>query len=187
MNQAASTAPARVYVPQAPDAQETGLLYDHRGRIRVKDPARDRALHWFLIAFGLLGLGALWLLRLDGAQLIEGVGKIPEAVGKLAKLDFSQLGVTFTSLLESISVAILATVYSLLGGMALAVLLAKNLTPFRGLSLCLSAVMTFLRAIPSIIWVLLVLVCVGFGPEAGIIGICIFSTSFFCQSLCPVL
>lgn len=182
MNQAASTAPARVYVPQAPDAQETGLLYDHRGRIRVKDPARDRALHWFLIAFGLLGLGALWLLRLDGAQLIEGVGKIPEAVGKLAKLDFSQLGVTFTSLLESISVAILATVYSLLGGMALAVLLAKNLTPFRGLSLCLSAVMTFLRAIPSIIWVLLVLVCVGFGPEAGIIGICIFSTSFFARA-----
>ena len=46
----------------------------------------------------------------------------------------------------------------------------------------LSAVLTFLRAIPSIIWVLLILVCVGFGPSAGIIGICIFSTSFFARS-----
>ncbi len=41
---------------------------------------------------------------------------------------------------------------------------------------------TFLRAIPSIIWVLLILVCVGFGPAAGIIGISIFSTSFFAKS-----
>ena len=29
---------------------------------------------------------------------------------------------------------------------------------------------------------LLILVCVGFGPSAGIIGICIFSTSFFARS-----
>ena len=76
----------------------------------------------------------------------------------------------------------LATVYSLIIGMFLSVFLAKNLTPFKWISTVLSAVLTFLRAIPSIIWVLLVLVCVGFGPSAGIIGICIFSTSFFARS-----
>lgn len=78
--------------------------------------------------------------------------------------------------------AILSTIYSLFLGMILAVLQARNLTQARWISSVLSAVMTFLRAIPSIIWVLLILVCVGFGPAAGIIGISIFSTSFFAKS-----
>ena len=103
-------------------------------------------------------------------------------MGKLIQIDFSQIDITFSSLLESIGVAVLSTVYSMVGGMILAVFLAKNLTPFKWVATVLSAALTFLRAIPSIIWVLLVLVCVGFGPSAGIIGICIFSTSFFARS-----
>ena len=158
------------------------LLRDRRGRIRVKDPARDRALKWFLSLFTILGVAALFFMDLDWAQVWEGVLRIPEAIGKLCKVDFSQIDVTFTSLFESIAVAILSTVYSLVGGMVLAVFLAKNLTPFKWMAAVLSAVLTFLRAIPSIIWVLLILVCVGFGPSAGIIGICIFSTSFFARS-----
>lgn len=162
--------------------EKDGLLYDRKGRIRTKDPARGRALKYFLIAFTALGIASMFLMKLDWMQLWEGILKIPEAIGKLLKIDFSKLGVTFTSLLESIGVTILATVYSLIGGMLLSVFLAKNLTPFKWISTALSSVLTFLRAIPSIIWVLLILVCVGFGPSAGIIGIAIFSTSFFARS-----
>ena len=162
--------------------EEGGLLRDRRGRIRTKDPARDRALKGFLIGFAVVGVAAMFLMNIDWAQFLEGLGRIPEAVSKLAKIDVSQIGITLTSLLESIGVAVLSTVYSMVGGMFLAVFLAKNLTPARWLANLLSAALTFLRAIPSIIWVLLVLVCVGFGPSAGIIGICIFSTSFFARS-----
>ena len=162
--------------------EEDGLLRDKKGHIRTKDPMRDRTLKYFLIILAILGVASLFIMNLDWAQLWDGVMHIPEAVGKLAKIDFSALQITLTSLLESIGVTILATVYSMVGGMFLAVFLAKNLAPFRWLSVILSAVLTFLRAIPSIIWVLLVLICVGFGPSAGIIGICIFSTSFFARS-----
>ena len=113
---------------------------------------------------------------------MKGIPRIPESLEKLIEFDFSALDVTFSSLLESIGVAILATIYSMVGGLFLAVFLAKNITPSRILSNLLSAAFTFLRAIPSIIWVLLVLVCVGFGPTAGIVGICISSTSFFSKS-----
>ena len=153
---------------------ENGVLRDRKGRIRTKDPVQDRTLKWFLIIFLVVGIASMFLMNLDWMQLWEGVLRIPEAISKLAKIDLSELQITFTSLLESIGVTVLATVYSLIGGMVLSVFLAKNLV--------LSATLTFLRAIPSIIWVLLVLVCVGFGPSAGIIGICIFSTSFFARS-----
>ena len=161
---------------------ENGVLRDRKGRIRTKDPARDRTLKWFLIIFLAVGIASMFLMNLDWMQLWEGVLRIPEAISKLAKIDLSELQITFTSLLESIGVTVLATVYSLIGGMILSVFLAKNLAPFKWVSVVLSAILTFLRAIPSIIWVLLVLVCVGFGPSAGIIGICIFSTSFFARS-----
>ena len=81
-------------------------------------------------------------MDLDWAQVWEGVLRIPEAIGKLCKVDFSQIDVTFTSLFESIAVAILSTVYSLVGGMVLAVFLAKNLTPFKWMAAVLSAVLT---------------------------------------------
>ena len=184
MNSIATTAPAKMLAAGSSQGKtrQEDLLRDGRGRIRTKDPSRDRTLHLFLLAFAILGVLALVGMKLDMKQLIQGVGEIPTAIGKLAELDFSQVDITFTSLLESVAVAILSTVYSMLGGMVLAVFLAKNLTPMRWISTLLSAAMTFLRAIPSIIWVLLVLVCVGFGPDAGIIGICIFSTSFFARS-----
>ena len=184
MNSITTTAPAKMLAAGSSQGKtrQEDLLRDGRGRIRTKDPSRDRTLHLFLLAFAILGVLALVGMKLDMEQLIQGVGEIPAAIGKLAELDFSQVDITFTSLLESVAVAILSTVYSMLGGMVLAVFLAKNLTPMRWISTLLSAAMTFLRAIPSIIWVLLVLVCVGFGPDAGIIGICIFSTSFFARS-----
>ena len=136
----------------------------------------------FLAAFLVIGIAAMLLMKIDWLQFCEGLVRIPEALGKLIQIDFSQIDITFSSLLESIGVAVLSTVYSMVGGMILAVFLAKNLTPFKWVATVLSAALTFLRAIPSIIWVLLVLVCVGFGPSAGIIGICIFSTSFFARS-----
>ena len=136
MNSIATTAPAKMLAPGS-GQQETrpeDLLWDSRGRIRTKDPSRDRTLHLFLLAFVILGVLALVCMKLDMEQLIRGVGEIPTAIGKLAELDFSQVDITFTSLLESVAVAILSTVYSMLGGMVLAVFLAKNLTPFRWLS-----------------------------------------------------
>lgn len=158
------------------------VLYKKNGTIRTADPARERGVKIFLICFLAVGCVCLYTMNLDWGQLAAGVLQIPEALGKLIEIDFSQFDVTMEALLESIGVAILATVYSMIGGAFLGVFLAKNMTPFQWLSVLLSSVFTFLRAIPSIIWVLLVLACVGFGPTAGIIGMCISSTSFFAKS-----
>lgn len=159
-----------------------GVLCTREGKIRTADPARERGMKLFLIVFFVLGCVSMYTMELDWKQLANGIGQIPEALDKLIEIDFSMLDVTIGSLFESIAVALLSTIYSMIGGMFLAVFLAKNTTPVKWLPNILSAIFTFLRAIPSVIWVLLVLVCVGFGPTAGIMGICITSTSFFAKS-----
>ena len=116
MNSITTTAPAKMLAAGSSQGKtrQEDLLRDGRGRIRTKDPSRDRTLHLFLLAFAILGVLALVGMKLDMEQLIQGVGEIPTAIGKLAELDFSQVDITFTSLLESVAVAILSTVYSML-------------------------------------------------------------------------
>ena len=46
----------------------------------------------------------------------------------------------------------------------------------------LSAFFTFLRAVPTPVWVLLALVCLGLGPAAGIVGLCVHATAFFARA-----
>lgn len=157
-------------------------MYKKNGEIYTHDPAKNRGIRIFLVCFLTVGILCLYTMNLDWGQLAAGVKRIPEALSKLMKIDTRYLGITVQALFESIGVAVLSTVYSMLGGMFLAVFLAKNITPFKGLSVLLSACFTFLRSVPNVIWVLLVLVCVGFGPTAGIVGICISSTSFFAKS-----
>ncbi len=165
-----------------PEKNYDYVMYTKNNKIKVADPARERGVKLFLVGFLAIGLISVYTMNFDWIQLLEGVKRIPEALRKLIEFDFSVLDITFSALLESISVSILATIYSMLGGLFLAIFMAKNTTPSKVLSVLMSAVFTFLRAIPSIIWVLLVLVCVGFGSTAGIVGICISSTSFFAKS-----
>lgn len=157
-------------------------LYTGDDKICIADPARERGVKVFLIGFVIVGLISIYTMELNWEQLFKGIARIPEALRKLIEIDFSVIDITISSLIESISVAIISTIYSMIGGLFLAIFMAKNITPFKFLSVLLSAVFTFLRAIPSAIWVLLVLVCVGFGPTAGIVGICISSLSFFAKS-----
>ena len=132
----------RFPLPRETPEEDSSLLRDRKGRIRTKDPARDRTLKLFLAAFLVIGIAAMLLMKIDWLQFCEGLVRIPEALGKLIQIDFSQIDITFSSLLESIGVAVLSTVYSMVGGLILAVFLAKNLTPFKGVATVLSAALT---------------------------------------------
>lgn len=138
----------RFPLPRETRKRTSSLLRDRKGRIRTKDPARDRTLKLFLAAFLVIGIAAMLLMKIDWLQFCEGLVRIPEALGKLIQIDFSQIDITFSSLLESIGVAVLSTVYSMVGGMILAVFLAKNLTPFKWVATVLSAALTFRGPFP---------------------------------------
>lgn len=173
-----------IFGSEPEEKQSSPVLLHRDGKIRTADPAKSRGIKIFLILFLIVGCGAMYTMNLDWAQLAGGISQIPAAIAILCEIDFYQFDVTFSALFESIAVSILATIYSLILGMFLAVFMARNITPFRWLPPILSAFFTFLRAIPSTIWVLLILVCVGFGPTAGIIGMSISSMAFFAKSMC---
>lgn len=67
-------------------------------------------------------------------------------------------------------------------GVLFGMLAARNVFRIPVLSVVTQAFFTFLRAVPTPVWVLLMLVCLGMGPEAGVAGLCVHTTAFFTKS-----
>lgn len=101
---------------------------------------------------------------------------------QLAHLDVSRMDLVLSSLVETISIAVLSLLYSLLLGIGFGMLAARNVFHVPMLSTLTQSFFTFLRAVPTPVWVLLMLVCLGMGPEAGVAGLCVHTTAFFTKS-----
>ena len=76
----------------------------------------------------------------------------------------------------------LSTFYGLILGLVFGMLGAQNILHRKWLARFIQAFFTFLRAVPTPVWVLLMMVCLGMGPAAGIAGLCVHTTAFFTKS-----
>ena len=65
-----------------------GPLRDRHGRIRVKDPKRDRPVQIFLVCFMILELASMWIMEIDWAQVGEGISRDPHGILQTAAPGF---------------------------------------------------------------------------------------------------
>ncbi|WP_345941847.1 PhnE/PtxC family ABC transporter permease [Gemmiger formicilis] len=119
---------------------------------------------------------------IDWGKMLSRVPDIGVVFWNLAHLDFSNMDLVFSSLVETVSIAVLSLLYSLVLGILFGMLAARNVFRLPVLAVATQSFFTFLRAIPTPVWVLLMLVCLGMGPEAGVAGLCVHTTAFFTKS-----
>ena len=150
--------------------------------IPVKCRQRNRFIPAFLIGVAVLSVLSLLYLEIDWLIMASRVGDIGVVFWELAHLDFANMDLILSSLLETISIAVLSLLYSLLLGIVFGMLAARNVFRIPVLSVVTQSFFTFLRAVPTPVWVLLMLVCLGMGPEAGVAGLCVHTTAFFTKS-----
>ena len=158
------------------DAQKT------KGRIPVKCRQRNRFIPCFLAGVVVLSVLSLFYLEIDWGKMVSRVPDIGDVFWELAHLDFANMDLILSSLVETISIAVLSLLYSLLLGIVFGMLAARNIFRVPFLSFLTQSFFTFLRAVPTPVWVLLMLVCLGMGPEAGVAGLCVHTTAFFTKS-----
>jgi phosphonate transport system permease protein len=108
-------------------------------------------------------LSALWK-GIFGSQGISDILK--RAVPP--KLDV--LGVSIRAAIVTFSTAVLGTFFAMLASLVLAPLAARNLSPNRVLYELARLVLAVTRSIPDLIFALLFVVAVGFGPFSGVMG-----------------
>jgi phosphonate transport system permease protein len=148
-------------------------------RIRVANVRRDLPVYVFTVSLALLTLASLVLLNADWYKIVQRfprLGKVFLEMGRFSTERFSLTVITFT---ETLSVAILALIYSLILGLGLGALAAENISPWKPLSPLIKSFLAFIRAVPTPVWVLLVLASMGFGMASGIMGLGFHATAFF--------
>jgi phosphonate transport system permease protein len=136
-------------------------------------------VYLFLAALAVLTVVSLGLLDLDLAKLIERLPKLGKVFLDMSRFSTERFSLTLLTLLETIAVAVLALIYGMLAGLVLGALAARNITPWKPLSFILKSLFAFIRAVPTPVWVLLVLASMGFGMAAGIMGLLFHVVGFF--------
>lgn len=155
---------------------------NERTKIPVKCRRRNRFIPTFLAGTAVLSILSLLYLDIDWGKMASRVPDIGLVFWDLFHLDFANMDLILSSLVETISIAVLSLLYSLMLGILFGMLAARNIFRMPWLSLLTQSFFTFLRAVPTPVWVLLMLVCLGMGPEAGVAGLCVHTTAFFTKS-----
>lgn len=152
------------------------------GKIRVSSTEKNHFIPGFLCTVAVLTVISLVYLKIDWWKLFSRIPDVGEVFWELLHFDFSKMNLILEALLETISIAVLSLIYSLLLGIVFGMLGSRNIVRVKGVAVVVQSVFTFFRAVPTPVWVLLMLVCLGMGPEAGVAGLCVHTTAFFTKS-----
>lgn len=158
------------------------IILERSGKISVGCKNKNRFIPRFLAAVAVLTVLSLAYLQIDWIKLISRVPEIGGIFWELAHLDFSHMDVVGSAMLETVSIAVLSLLYSLVLGIFFGMAAARNIFRCGWLSVLVQSFFTFLRAVPTPVWVLLMMVCLGMGPAAGVAGLCVHTTAFFTKS-----
>ena len=151
-------------------------------KIQVGSKDKNRFILRFIAVIVILTLISLYYLDIDWLKLVSRVPDVGGVFWQLAHFEFDKMDLILEALLETVSIATLSLIYSLLMGIVFGMLGSRNIIRVRGVAVLVQSVFTFRRAVPTPVWVLLMLVCLGMGPEAGVAGLCVHTTAFFTKS-----
>ncbi len=158
------------------------IVKSKSGKIKTGCRQKDNTVRYFLIGLAVLAVISFLSLDIEWVKLLGRLPEIPNTFVKLFMFNFSKMNQIITAFIETISVAVLSTFLGIILGMFFALFAADNIFRIKFLPTFVKAFFSFIRAIPTIVWVLLMLVCLGFGPAAGIVGLSIHTTAFFTRS-----
>ena len=148
-------------------------------KIPVADVKRDLPVYLFLGVFAVLSVLSLWALNLDWVKVANRLPRLGKVFYEMAHFSTERFHLTMLTLTETITVSLLALIYGLLIGLVLGALAARNITPWQPLAVALKCFFAFIRAVPTPVWVLLVLASMGFGMASGIVGLGFHVAGFF--------
>ena len=163
-------------------SQERQLRRTRSGKLKIDCAEKDRTIPVFMGSVVVLAIISEQFLHINWMRLASRIPDVGDIFWKLLLFEFTNMDLIGTALLETVSITVLSTLYSILLGLFFGMLAAENVFRHKRFSRFVQSFFTFLRAVPTPIWVLLMMVCLGMGPAAGIAGLCVHTTAFFTKS-----
>lgn len=136
---------------------------------------------WTVIGLAAVAAWAWWSLDIEAARLGEAPGALARLIGESWPPAFGADGSFFrdvlSALVETIQIALLATIIGGILALPLALLAARNVAtgPW------IAAARTFasaIRVLPSLLWAIFAVLVVGFGPLAGVLAMTFYTVGY---------
>jgi phosphonate transport system permease protein len=164
-----------------PEEQRQGRTIIHRppepGPIpELKWHERLNVLNMALLVFLLAVVFSLPAMR-GSEREMDYLGNFVRFAGYFFPPDFSVTGQTLIALRETFQIAVMATLFSILLSLPLAIAGAQTMSP-RWLVVLARLVMNGIRTIPSLIWAVIAVAIVGPNPLAGVIALTLYSMGY---------
>lgn len=118
---------------------------------------------------------SLHFLSLDLGIFISRFSNIGRVLRSFLVLDLTNVSEIITELFVSICIAIAGLSLGFILSIPLSFLGAENTAPYPFLAVIIKGMVSLIRAIPALVWILMIVSSLGFGSTAGVIGI-VFST-----------
>lgn len=122
----------------------------------------------------------VWAIRGTDFQFTKFAQSAPHAWDFLQRMmppDWSVKENAFSTLVETIQMALLGTTIGAILSLPLGVMAARNLSP-RWLSIAARGVLNLIRTVPSIVWGLFFVAAVGLGSIAGILALSVYTVGY---------
>ena len=119
------------------------------------------ALFWYSVKGMGLDMGKFW----------DRLSNIGPVAARMMAVDFSLLPDILAGMLTSFTLAVAALFAGALVSLVLSFLAAENIAPSRAVAALIKGAVAVIRAVPALVWVLMVAASVGFGNTGGMIGL----------------
>lgn len=121
-------------------------------------------------------------LNLDLGKFISRLSNVPDVVGRLMTIDFSSLPAVLEGMLSSVLLAVAGLAVGLVISLVLSFLAAENIAPSKILAGIIKGTIAVIRAVPALVWILMVVASFGFGSTGGMIGLLFPTTGYLTKS-----
>jgi phosphonate transport system permease protein len=135
----------------------------------------------FLLCAVLLYAFSLFQLKLSYGSGLESIQKAFSFMIRMLTFNFTDWQDILYAALESISVAVLATIISSILAFLLGFIAATNVST-KGFPFVIKGLCAFVRAVPTLVWALIFVAYIGLGPFAGVLGLCIHSFAYLVKA-----
>ena len=144
--------------------------------VELKWHERLSVMNVSLLLFVVAVVSSVGVLRGSGRDL-DYAANIRRFLANFFPPDFSVTGQTLVGLVETFQIAVMATAFSIVISIPIAMAGAQTLSP-RWLVFLARLLMNGIRTIPGLIWALLAVAIVGANSLAGVIGLTFYSIGY---------
>ena len=119
---------------------DSGNLSPRKITVGCKD--KNKFIPRFMIGVLLLAVVSLVYLNIDWLKIAGRIPQIGTVFFKLAHFDFGNIGLIGSAILETVSIAVLSLLYSLVLGIVFGMLAARNITKIKWFSVATQSFFT---------------------------------------------